>query len=139
MKSMTEYSSELMRERTKFKRQMLKYIYDETEALELFMEGSDYLGMILDRQGIILRVNQNFCNYLGWKEYDMEGKHYTNFMYPDENSNEMFKSGQSIGENKEWEYTNFYRGKDGSKKPVTWAKARIDSNGYRYAKAKPGA
>lgn len=136
MKAITQYSTQIQRARTEVTDRMYRLLYDADEALELTFNNPEFLAMILDENGTIIRASESWRDFLGYRPGEMSGRHFTDFMVPDKTSIPLFKKGIQHGTNVATDYVNEYRAKNGKHKKVIWLYSRADGK-FRYTVAKP--
>lgn len=107
---------------------------DITSELDRFFFLSVDPLIVADRDGFIVRANPAWHKVLGWKEQDLVGHHYLEFVHPEDH--EVTKAvAETLVQNPVLRFSNRWRGADGDYKTLSWVSSPyIHDQNYAVAR-----
>lgn len=110
-----------------------KPIVAETDYQLFFQHSFDHF-LILDQQGIILKVNDQWLKTLGYAPSEMEGGLFLSFVHPDDLKPTIDKFAEIVGDNSEEGFVNRYRANSGEYRFMEWKAGLFGNRVYASAR-----
>ena len=104
----------------------------------LMFESAPDIIAIANSYGHFTKVNQAFCDLLGYTEEELTSNPYTYFVHPDDLKKSEIEYVETIsGNRKSNNFTNRYRTKNGDYKWISWSSSEIfgdENNAFSYGR-----
>ena len=108
------------------------------EMNELMFESAPDIIAIANSYGHFTKVNNAFCDLLGYSEEELTSKPYTYFLHPDDVKKTEVEYVETIsGSRKANNFTNRYRTKNGDYKWIAWSSSEVfgeENNSFAYGR-----
>ncbi|OGS62513.1 MAG: hypothetical protein A2X07_10010 [Flavobacteria bacterium GWF1_32_7] len=108
------------------------------EMNTLMFESAPDIIAIANSYGHFTKVNQAFCDLLGYTEEELTSNPYTYFLHPDDLKKSEIEYVETIsGNRKSNNFTNRYRTKNGDYKWIAWSSSEIfgeENNSFAYGR-----